>query len=236
MEVSDFKFHYDLEINTAEAEVVLPVFAQFDQRVVFDLEMEVFEDLAVSPFFNEDEGGNQNDLNDFDGYCEDLDLGEDEFASEDDGRSSLREREQQILRLFLGLSKSRGSRHENAFQHLLRNAKQYEAAVCVVLESEIQALIEKALVSPNANDARTLINRYALDRQDAASRLLSFCGLAIFDEGPSDHGFLALDFNCGWDEEHGLSVLMHMGKVLTVGAIGDFEDRAGELSNFVKKL
>lgn len=47
-------------------------------------------------------------------------------------------------------------------------------------------------------------------------------GIDLIDDGLDDTGFIVFDFYVGWDEEHGMSVIMHKERVLAAGGGGEF--------------
>ncbi|MBI1371629.1 MAG: hypothetical protein GC159_02545 [Phycisphaera sp.] len=56
---------------------------------------------------------------------------------------------------------------------------------------------------------------------DLVPDLIDFLGLTIFAQSKNQKHFYSLSFNCGWDSEHGIEVLMRGSSIVEVGGIGD---------------
>lgn len=59
-------------------------------------------------------------------------------------------------------------------------------------------------------------------------------GIGMFDHGFDEVGFCTFDFDVGWDEEHGLSILMHKGNVLAASCSADFTGRGASIVGHAK--
>ena len=60
--------------------------------------------------------------------------------------------------------------------------------------------------------------------------------IGLLDDGFDDCGFSYYDFASGWDEEHGISILMHRSDVLAAGGISEFCNRGSELIGHVRAI
>jgi len=66
-------------------------------------------------------------------------------------------------------------------------------------------------------------NEKSLDTQ------IELIGINLLDRGFDEIGFSLFDFAVGWDEEHGVSILMHRNRVLAASGLGDFTNRGENL-------
>jgi hypothetical protein len=72
--------------------------------------------------------------------------------------------------------------------------------------------------------------------QEALETQCSLCGITILQPGLDHKSTVAFDFRVGWDPEHGISVLMHDGRVLAASGRGDFCGRADGGVGHAKEL
>jgi len=59
-------------------------------------------------------------------------------------------------------------------------------------------------------------------------------GISLFEHGLDEAGFCTFDFDIGWDEEHGLSILMHKDKLLAASCAADLTGRGSSILGHAK--
>jgi hypothetical protein len=62
----------------------------------------------------------------------------------------------------------------------------------------------------------------------------SLLGITILSCVHDGVNFMAFDFNVGWDEEHGISILMHQDKILGTAGISEFTNCGDGLLDYLK--
>ncbi|PQO38380.1 DUF6985 domain-containing protein [Blastopirellula marina] len=74
------------------------------------------------------------------------------------------------------------------------------------------------------------------DTPAAVDAMFELISIGLLDQGLDDCGFSYFNFNSGWDEEHGISVLMHRNHVLAAGGISEFSNLGDEVIPHIKSI
>jgi len=112
--------------------------------------------------------------------------------------------------------------HAQAFNHFVHNASAYEKRLKEHLMSKMREIVDSGIRANDTPELRAFIKDHALRQQRTLNNLVSWIGLGLSDHLYDPVGFISFDFECGWDEEHGFSVLMHMGRVVADSEISAF--------------
>lgn len=72
------------------------------------------------------------------------------------------------------------------------------------------------------------------NERSVLQKQISLTEISLFDTDIDGHGLFTLDFAVGWDEEHGVSVLMHRNKVIATSSLADFTCRGDSLLSHAK--
>ena len=119
--------------------------------------------------------------------------------------------------------------HESSWDHFEANLNAYEEAMRAVLWPLALRTYRFALDNPD--EGFGLVSKRA-DFESPASLDLQVALLDIFlyDAGRDGVGYASFEFNVGWDDEHGVSILMHGLTPIGVSSRADFtcrEDPSG---------
>ncbi len=133
--------------------------------------------------------------------------------------------------------------HAGAFDYFVQNLASYEARALAYLHQIAKSVVQEALISHASHGMDRFseglpkfIEKYDLDKAEGIRNLISWEGLTVFDHGFLGRGVITLDFNCGWDEEHGVSLLMHDARLIAAGARADFSNRGDAMLDHAKYL
>lgn len=77
-------------------------------------------------------------------------------------------------------------------------------------------------------------NRENWDDKSVLQKQIALTDISLFDTELDGHGIFTLDFAVGWDEEHGVSVLMCRNKVIATSSCADFTCRGDSLLGHAK--
>ena len=144
---------------------------------------------------------------------------------------------------FCETSKEFGSLQENAWNFLIANAE------------AIDANLRRKLFVHHLKGYRGFVDELVPDFEDdeldgwneikdaidwespaAIDHLYELTGIGLLDDGFDECGFYYFDFQSGWDEEHGVSVLMHRAEVLAAGGMAEFSNRGPGLIPHAKSI
>lgn len=135
--------------------------------------------------------------------------------------------------------------HRTAFEHFIENASAYETRLLKYLGDIAAENIKSALAVKSwrqelmlfligKGGLKSFIKKHSLDAPDGIKKQIVWTGLGLYDQGIDGVGLITVDFHCGWDDEHGISVLMHKGKVLCHGGLADYSNRGDSLLETAK--
>jgi hypothetical protein len=129
-----------------------------------------------------------------------------------------------------------GTYQDKAWSHFLERAEHYESRLRSLLWTRAKQNFHAAV---EANAADSTINppgRWEevttladFTKAESLDLQVSLGEIGLIDQGPQRTGFICFDFQIGWDGEHGLSILMHRGKIVGVGGKADFYNRGSAL-------
>jgi len=126
--------------------------------------------------------------------------------------------------------------HARAFDFFAQNVARYEARALACLYEVGKEVVKEGLSfhgSPGyerfTRGLPEFIAKYRLDTHDGIVNQVSWASLSLYECGLDDRGLISLDFHCGWDEEHGISLLMHDARLVAVSCLSDFSNQGGGL-------
>lgn len=76
----------------------------------------------------------------------------------------------------------------------------------------------------------------SLDSLEGLRQQIELIEIGFIEEHKDGLAYLSFDFNCGWEEEHGVSVVVHAGTVLVVGGCADFYNRGSGLEAHIEGI
>lgn len=131
-----------------------------------------------------------------------------------------------------------GEYHENAWNFIQENSNSIEQELrrklWVVCHSNFSEFTEAL----ETDDEEWIRMKDAVD-WEAKSSLevqVELTSITLIDDGIDEIGFSCFDFSVGWDDEHGISVLMHKDNVLAASCCGDFSNRGPNLIPHAKAI
>ena len=114
-----------------------------------------------------------------------------------------------------------GKFHELAWEYITQNAQDIESRLCQKLfanhQNAYKGFVEECVTDLDGweledwNRIKTKIDWRELS---AVYHLYELCGISLLDDGLDDCGFCFFDFKSGWNEEHGMSIVMHRNRIL----------------------
>lgn len=119
--------------------------------------------------------------------------------------------------------------HREAFKHFIDNAKSYEKRLLAYLADIAKNNIELAMGEADSPEIIKFIEKHKLYGIDGLKKQISWSGITLYDHGWEGVGFVTFDFECAWDTEHGISILMHKGKIIAEGGEAEFTGRGDSL-------
>jgi hypothetical protein len=94
----------------------------------------------------------------------------------------------------------------NAVQYLIENSEKIKIALLTCLNNDLHKLRKTNIDSiPQVNEI------------DDFKNSISLSALHIMDSDKDDFAYVGFEFNCDWDKEHGIGIMMHKDKVIDVG-------------------
>lgn len=129
---------------------------------------------------------------------------------------------------------------ERAWSFIADEALAVEAS----LRRKLYALHQKSLkqfIEEILPDFRRMKNYWnaiedKLDWHDssAVDHLYKLVGVGLVDNGLDECGFSSFEFQTGWDQDHGVGILMHKDRVLAAGGMQEDISRGPELIESIK--
>src|SRR5262249_17296878 len=95
----------------------------------------------------------------------------------------------------------------SAMRFVLENQEQIASNVCSELLREVSTFTVPALQQAEALGLLSI---------DGIQELVELCAIHFLEETKDKESYITVDFGCCWDEEHGISVLMHHGRVVAI--------------------
>lgn len=131
-----------------------------------------------------------------------------------------------------------GSYHEKAWKFITSNPTQIERELRRKLwPSCLQNYLEfVANVQPDDENWQQIKDRERWDQPSAIDSQVELTSIGLIDDGFDDIGFTLFEFEVGWDEEHGFSILMHRDRVLAASCGADFTNRGANLVPHAKYI
>jgi len=115
--------------------------------------------------------------------------------------------------------------HRAAFSHFIENTKKYEDRLLAYFLAAVNKVADAAVENTQDPGLEGQMAEYSLRSLDGVKKLISWSGLVLYDHGWDGVGFVTMDFECSWDEEHGISLLMHKDKIIAESGLADFTNR-----------
>ncbi len=120
-----------------------------------------------------------------------------------------------------------GPVHENCWNFIEANTGQIEKELrrklWAICRDNFQSFLE--VVEPDSAEWLKSRNLAAWEDPSSLDVQVRLTGIGLFDHGFDEVGFCTFDFDVGWDEEHGCSILMHKSHVLAASSVADFIGR-----------
>ncbi|MEK6233452.1 MAG: hypothetical protein N2C14_01975, partial [Planctomycetales bacterium] len=121
------------------------------------------------------------------------------------------------------------SAQEVAFQQVVRRQDALARDVLSFLHDHATDGIEDALECIDSDEERDqfdqLIERHKLDQLEGVEKQLYLHRIGFIEQEKDGQSYLSFDFFCGWDDEHGVSLLVHDAKIIGSAVEGDFYNR-----------
>jgi hypothetical protein len=124
--------------------------------------------------------------------------------------------------------------HKTAFDHFIQNAAAYEERILRYLFAISSRNAGAAVEADDSRKLQAFIKKHSLHEMAGLKKQIDWIGLGLFDHGLDGVGFITLDFRCGWDPEHGVSILMHRDKVIAEGGLAEWSNRGDSLIESAK--
>lgn len=124
--------------------------------------------------------------------------------------------------------------HEGAYNHFIENPASYEKRLRDYLFAKTEENLAAAIAFGDTPKLRGFIKKFALDTPAGLDKQIEWAGLTLYDHGWDSIGFITMDFKCGWDEEHGISILMHRDKIIAEDGLAEFTNRGERLIETAK--
>lgn len=119
--------------------------------------------------------------------------------------------------------------HRNAFRHLMRRPVKYEKRLTRLLKEASDANLHECRSDHDAGRFRAFVRQHKLGTLAGVPLQVELNQITFFDSGWDDCGVVAFDFSCGWEAEHGMSVLTHQNRVLACAGSSEFTCRGDSL-------
>jgi hypothetical protein len=114
--------------------------------------------------------------------------------------------------------------HEGAYNNFIENPGSYEKRIRDYLLAKIEMNLTRAIAFSDTPKLRPFIKKFGLNTPAGLNKQIEWTGITLYDHGWDSIGFITMDFKCGWDEEHGISILMHRNKIIAEGGLGEFSN------------
>ncbi|SMF57783.1 DUF6985 domain-containing protein [Pseudobacteriovorax antillogorgiicola] len=133
--------------------------------------------------------------------------------------------------------------HEKAWRNFLEHAKNYEKELIrklwAIVSSEIDLLDfqEEDLDPMNGKKQNfwdQLRVKLDLSSSDCLKSQVHLESINLLDHGLSEIGIIVFAFSVGWDDEHGVEIAMHEGRVLAASSSGDLTTRRTNIIEHLK--
>lgn len=115
--------------------------------------------------------------------------------------------------------------HELSWQYLSDNSDVIESRLRIALWKECQKNFNEFMKEIELDDSDCeWESMQHIDWSDKSSldRQVYLYGVTLLDSLENEIAHAVFTFDIGWDDEHGLCVIMHADKVLAVNGAGDF--------------
>ena len=108
-----------------------------------------------------------------------------------------------------------------ALDHLVTNAPAYEARILTYFEDVVQRIARQAL-DADFDEVREWLAAVPGRSLPGVRDQLLLDDIYLHSDGWDGIGCITFDFYCGWEEEHGVSLLMHTARVIAEGGRAEF--------------
>ncbi|QDV87523.1 DUF6985 domain-containing protein [Planctomycetes bacterium TBK1r] len=125
---------------------------------------------------------------------------------------------------------------EVAWKYLTTRVDSIERAVTKKLWLDCHDNFNRCLDSISDTDRtwKSIRSRENWNDTSVLRKQIALADISLFDTELNGHGLFTLDFAVGWDEEHGVSVLMCRNKVIATSSCADFTCRGDSLLDHAK--
>jgi hypothetical protein len=105
-----------------------------------------------------------------------------------------------------------------AYRFLMQNEDQ-------VASNVLSGLVRYARLSLGGSPFQPHVERLGLLSVDGIRDLVELVRIGFLKQAKDNEGYVTVEIGCDWDEEHGISVLLHHGRVVAISVGCDFSHR-----------
>jgi hypothetical protein len=129
---------------------------------------------------------------------------------------------------------------ETAYHDLLQHPDEVAALLFQAMTPIAKAALDEARIEAEevgtTGEFDAVIRDFGLDTPDGVRLQVELLEIGFLEQHRDGRAYLSFDFNCGWDEEHGVSILVHAGNVLAVSGCADFYNRGDALEPHLESI
>jgi len=108
-----------------------------------------------------------------------------------------------------------------ALEHLISNASAYEARILAWFDAKVKQVTAQALEA-DQDEVRNWVTANPGRSLPGVKDQLLLDDIYLHSDGWDGIGCITFDFHCGWEEEHGASLVMHTARVIAEGGRAEF--------------
>ena len=108
-----------------------------------------------------------------------------------------------------------------ALEHLIANASAYEARILAWFDAKVKQVTAQALEG-DFDEVRNWVAANPGRPLPGVKDQLLLKDIFLHSDGWDGVGCITFDFRCGWEEEHGASLVMHAGRTIAEGGQAEF--------------
>lgn len=133
-----------------------------------------------------------------------------------------------------------GEAQELAWNFIIDNVQAIEAALRRKLFAQHLKFREQFLTEELSKREQKYWNeiqsQVELDEASAIDSLFKLVRIGLADHGLDECGFSSFEFQTGWDQDHGMGILMHKNSVLSAGGMEELICRGHHIVGAVKSV
>lgn len=129
-------------------------------------------------------------------------------------------------------------KQEKAWEYLLENASVIESALrrrlVSVQAASISQMDEELADGGPFQEHWDMIQRAIPNPTTNIDRFFKLVGICLATTGLDECGFVGFEFQTAWDKDHGLEILMHKDRVITMGGMTELMNTEGSMIERIK--